>query len=124
MTNRDSIYRCPVCNKPFDTTDGLFDFAIAAHEKDHQADRNSLRNLIRLNDSGTWQCMLCGHGLGLHEEAARLAVIGHVSEIHGVLPASSFPVVTRDGRGRARDVIDEAAGIALKFLRNFTDSVS
>lgn len=32
----ERIYVCPVCGKPFDMDEKLADFALAAHEKDHQ----------------------------------------------------------------------------------------
>lgn len=137
------MYRCPVCRKPFDTTDDLASFAIAAHEKDHYADRNSPRNLTFLNDSDLWQCTLCEHTYGRHDEAARLAAIGHVRQAHGSLPASTAPATNRGSRGKAKahrpgfrgkaddvvdvigdgldvvgDVIGGAAGHALGFLGN------
>jgi hypothetical protein len=142
----DAVYRCPICNKPFDTADDLASFAIAAHEKDHHADRNSPRSLIRLDDSDVWRCMLCDHEYGRHEEAAKLAAISHVRKAHGSLPASSAPATTRGGRSGAQvprpglggkadavigligDGLDAAgnriggvAGAALEFLGNLLD---
>lgn len=91
------VYRCPVCAKPFDRTDDLFDFAVAAHEKGHAASRNDPSNLIALNGEGTWCCTLCGHPFGAAEEFARIAVIGHARQKHGSTPASSAPVTARGG---------------------------
>ena len=51
-------YHCPVCGKPFDLGDKLFDFAIAAHEKDHKPENNSPANYhacaIDLDDPSVW----------------------------------------------------------------------
>lgn len=96
-----SVYRCPVCGKLFDRADELFDFALAAHEKDHAASRNDPSNLIVLSDQDVWCCKLCRHPFGIFEASARIAVIAHARDKHGSAPASSAPDMTRGGRGQA-----------------------
>lgn len=51
--SRPDIYRCPVCDKPFDMTDKLADFALAAHEKEHRTVK-PVNLLVREN--GQWVC--------------------------------------------------------------------
>lgn len=95
-------YLCPVCGKPFDTTDRLFDFAIAAHEKDHRPEKNNPANMIRYDEeTKLWVCKLCGDWLHTGEFNARQKSISHCREEHGSVPgsSSSAPVTARGGRG-------------------------
>lgn len=133
--NEERIYRCPVCAKPFDRDDKLVDFAIASHEKGHDAPRTASANLIHFDGSGSWRCVLCAHDLGRYELSAQLAVVGHAREIHGSPSASPLPDETREGRSRRRgtragssdglaDVVGDLAGSviesAAEFFRAFT----
>lgn len=98
----DDTYFCPVCAKPFDKSDRLFDFAIAAHEKDHAPQRNNPANMILWHDDSLmWCCKLCGEDLHIGEFTARQKVITHCREKHGSTTAgsSSAPVTARGGRG-------------------------
>lgn len=108
MSDGDETYRCPVCAKPFDTADKLFDFAIAAHAKDHTPQRNNAANLIRFEEDGLmWVCKLCGDPLHIGEFSARQQAVTHCRVKHGSLPHSSAPVTARGGRsgsgGKVRD---------------------
>lgn len=92
-------YRCPVCDKPFDMTDRLADFALSAHMKDHAPERNNPANLIRFETEGLmWTCKLCGAPLHAGEFTARQMVIGHCRVMHGSVPGSSAPVTAGGGR--------------------------
>lgn len=98
----DDTYPCPVCGKPFDRSDKLFDFAIAAHEKDHAPQRNNPANMILWHDDSLmWCCKLCGDPLHIGEFTARQKAISHCREKHGSMTASPFsaPVTARGGRG-------------------------
>lgn len=107
-------YHCPICGKPFDTTDRLFDFAIAAHEKDHTPQRNSPANLIVYKgDSLMWCCKLCGAPLHQGEFTARQMIVGHCRAAHDAVPgggSSSAPVTARGGRGSGSRGFGEAVG--------------
>lgn len=81
----DDIYRCPDCGRPFDLRDKLVDFAIASHEKDHQARHSTPQSLLSRGVDGVWRCKVCAHPFGKSEEMAGLAVISHGAE-HGVTP--------------------------------------
>lgn len=127
MTSESEIYRCPVCEKPFDRKDGLFDFAIAAHEKDHRADRNGPSSMIRYDEaSEMWACKLCGDPLHRAELSARLSVVTHSREKHGQTFGSSAPVTARDGRskssrsgfGRVADAVEDAVGAVFDGVGN------
>lgn len=101
MSADEDTYLCPACGKPFDETDRLFDFAIAAHEKQHAVNRNSPADLIRFEEDGLmWVCKICGDPLHIGEFTARQKVISHCNEKHGSLPGPSIPVTARDGRRR------------------------
>lgn len=94
-------YFCPVCGKPFDRTDRLFDFAIAAHEKDHAPQRNNPANMIRYDDDSLmYVCKPCGYPLHIGEYTARQKAITHCREVHGAAMASSTSVTAGGGRGR------------------------
>jgi hypothetical protein len=116
----ERTHLCPQCGKPFDLDDKLFDFAIAAHEKDHTPGRNSPADLIRYDDDALmWVCKICGDPLHIGEFTARQQVITHCREKHGSLPASSAPVTARGGRrssghGGHREGIAETIGDALE----------
>jgi ribosomal protein L37AE/L43A len=111
----EGIYLCPVCGKPFDSTDRLFDWAISAHEKDHAPQRNNPANMIRHNENALmWVCKLCGDPLHPGEYTARQKVITHCREKHGSTTASSVPVTARGGRrgrsgpgGKAVDLAED-----------------
>ncbi|QBZ72129.1 hypothetical protein SEA_KRADAL_243 [Streptomyces phage Kradal] len=111
----DDTYLCPVCGKPFDKADRLFDLAISAHEKDHAPQRNNPANMIRYDeDALMWVCKLCGHQLHIGEFTARQKVITHCREAHGSTTASSAPVTARGGRpgrsgpgGKAVDLAED-----------------
>lgn len=126
MAADPGTYECPVCGKPFDRGDGLFDFAVSAHEKDHSPGRNNPANMIRWSDEDLmWVCKLCGDPMHVGEYTARQQVITHCREVHGSVTASSAPVTARGGRGRksgdsrGEDILDaigdglEAAGDAI-----------
>lgn len=100
MRGEEDTYLCPVCGKPFDKDDRLFDFAIAAHEKDHTPGRNNPANMIRYDESALmWACKLCGDPLHPGEFTARQRVIGHCRVKHDSVTGSpsSAPVTARDG---------------------------
>lgn len=100
MSGEENTYLCPVCGKPFDTDDRLFDFAIAAHEKDHTPGRNNPANMIRYDASALmWVCKLCGDPLHPGEFTARQRVIGHCRVKHDSVTGSpsSAPVTARGG---------------------------
>jgi hypothetical protein len=105
-------YHCPVCGKPFDLGDKLFDFAIAAHEKDHKPENNNPANLIKYDQNSLmWCCNLCGDPLHMGEFTARQKVIGHCRTKHGALfsGSSSTPVTARGGRGSGSRSVGEVA---------------
>jgi hypothetical protein len=112
-------YNCPVCNKPFDPLDKLFDFAITSHEKEHDPSRNTPASMIRYDETSlVWICILCGEPLHAGELSARQAVIGHCREKHGSLPVSSAPVTAGGGRpgrsgagGRTLDIAGDVAEV-------------
>ncbi len=100
MTQQSGDYHCPVCGKPFDRGDRLFDFAIASHEKDHSPGRNNPANMIRYDeDSLLWVCKLCGDPMHIGEYTARQQIITHCREVHGSVTASSASVTAGGGRG-------------------------
>lgn len=128
MSTDEDTYLCPTCGKPFDKTDRLFDFAIAAHEKDHTPQRNNPANMIRWNeDSLMWCCVLCGAPIHIGEYTARQMIIGHCRVVHDSVTAgsSSAPVTARGGRGSSGsrgfgeavgDLVEDAAeGIGKVF---------
>jgi ribosomal protein L37AE/L43A len=113
----DDTYFCPDCAKPFDTADRLFDFALAAHVKQHEPSRNNPANLIKYNDDTLmWCCKLCGAPLHPGEYTARQSVISHMRHIHGSTTASSAPVTAggsrRSGRSGSRGIGDAIGDIA------------
>lgn len=124
---------CPVCGKPFDLDDKLYDFAIAAHEKDHTPGRNNPADLIRYDDDALmWVCKICGDPLHIGEFTARQQVITHCRDEHGSLPASSAPVTAGGGRksgGHAHrgegigeaigEIIEDSAGAIAKGVGAF-----
>lgn len=98
----EGVYTCPVCEKPFDRRDGLFDFAVSAHEKEHRPQNNNAANMIRYDDASLmWVCKLCGAPLHPGEYTARQMVIGHCRVMHDSVTggSSSAPVTARGGRG-------------------------
>ena len=112
--NDEDTYLCPTCGKPFDKGDRLFDFAIAAHEKDHTPQRNNPANMIRWNEDGLmWCCILCGAPIHIGEYTARQMIIGHCRVVHDSVTggSSSAPVTARGARGAsASRGFGEAAG--------------
>lgn len=99
----EEVYYCPVCNRPFDRADKLFDLALASHEKSHAPQRNNPANMIQYDDESlTWCCKLCGDSLHIGEFTARQKVITHCREKHGGMPASSTPDMARGGGGGTR----------------------
>lgn len=115
-TADDGLYTCPECGKPFDRLDGLFDFAIAPHEKSHKAQYRNPANLIRYDQAGLmWHCKICGDPLHAAEFTAQMQAISHCNEKHGGLPASTAPVTARGGRGKgsgSRSLADVVGDIA------------
>lgn len=117
MSTEDTYY-CPVCDKPFDRDDRLFDLAVSTHEKSHSPSRNSPENLILFKEEGLiWVCKLCGDPLHAGEFTARQMVIAHCRQKHGSLPASSAPVTAGGGRSGgsgsgSRNFGDVVEGIA------------
>lgn len=112
----EGIYLCPVCDKPFDTEDRLFDFALSAHTKEHEPSRNNPANLVRYDDESLmWVCKLCGDPLHPGEYTAHQKVISHCRSKHGSVPGSSAPVTARgggsgnrrSGAGRVLDVVED-----------------
>lgn len=97
----DDTYLCPTCGKPFDKSDRLFDFAIAAHEKGHTPQRNKPANMIRWNeDSLMWCCVLCGAPIHIGEYTARQMIIGHCRVVHDSVTAGSSSASVTAGGGR------------------------
>ena len=102
MAADGDTYRCPVCGKPFDLTDRLFDFAISAHEKDHRPENSNPANMIRYDDGSLmWCCKICDAPLHAGEYTARQMIIGHCRAAHdsAIGGSSSAPVTARGGRG-------------------------
>lgn len=127
MTADPSVYNCPTCGKPFDRKDGLVNFAIASHEKDHRADRNSPANMIRYDEDGLmWVCKLCGDPMHNGEYSARVAIVTHAREKHGQTFGSSAPVTARGGSsggrrsglGRVADAVEDAVEAVLDGVGN------
>lgn len=129
MSADEDTYLCPTCGKPFDKTDRLFDFAIAAHEKDHTPQRNNPANMIRWSEDGLmWCCILCGAPIHIGEYTARQMIIGHCRVVHGSTTgsSSSTPVTARGGRGSGNgsrsvgefigDVAEDAAEVVIDGL--------
>lgn len=120
----DDTYICPVCGKPFDKNDRLFDLAISAHEKDHSPQRNSPANMIRWDESGLmWVCKLCGCPLHIGEYTARQQVITHCREAHGSTTASSAPVTARGGGSGRSGVGGKAVDLAEDVGEAIADGV-
>lgn len=124
MTSESGVYRCPVCNRPFDLTDGLVDFAIASHEKGHAADRNGPASMIRYEENGlVWVCKLCGDPLHIGEYSARMAVVTHCREKHGQSFGSSAPVTARGGRSKGRSGFGRVADAVEDAVEGAVDAV-
>lgn len=97
MTDVGNIYRCAVCGKPFDMDDKLSDFALAAHEKEHQTMKPE-RLLVQRD--GLWVCTQCSEPFGASKDTAKIGMASHMKE-HGIRPvSSSAPDTTRGGKGR------------------------
>jgi DNA-directed RNA polymerase subunit RPC12/RpoP len=108
------IYRCPVCGKPFNMTDKLADFALAAHEKEHQTMKPE-RLLVQRN--GLWVCTRCGEPFGSSKDMAKLGMSSHMKE-HGIRPASSSaPDATKGGKERG------SSGSGSTFAEGVSDFV-
>lgn len=114
MSGVRRMYRCPVCDKPFNLNNELASFAIASHEKEHQA-MEPKRLLVQRD--GLWVCTQCGESFGASKDMAKLGMVSHMKE-HGIRPASSSaPDTTRGGKGRG------SSGSGSAFVEGVSDFV-
>jgi hypothetical protein len=116
MSNAPDLHRCRICNKPFNMTDRLADFALSAHMRGHEAGNTSPENMIRLDlGTGMWCCTFCDHPLHQGELMARVAVISHVTE-HGQSFASPST-----GTGRVKGSRESRTGAVGDFFGDLVE---